>query len=70
MNAQVINKIEDLIQTLNQKQQMIANKIKLEKNYRFFESLVRGNSEIFFEDLSTKNIYHLVTHIKNTCQCD
>ena len=70
MNAQVINKIEELIQTLNQKQQIIANKIKLENNYRFFESTVRGNPEVFFEDKSNKNIYHLITYIKNICQCD
>jgi hypothetical protein len=70
MNAQVINKIEILIEFLNPKQQSIANKLKIDKNYRFFESIVRGESEVFFEDLSTKQVYHFTTHIKNVCQCD
>jgi hypothetical protein len=70
VNAQVINKIEELIQTLNQKQQIIANRTKINKNFRFFESFVGDYSEIYFEDLMTKQIYHFKTYIKSNCGCD
>lgn len=70
MNADLVNKIDILIEGLNSKQQIIANKLKINKDFRFFESMVRGNSEIFFEELSTKQIYHFSTYIKDICGCE
>jgi hypothetical protein len=70
MNADIIHKIEELVESLNGKQKTIANRLKLEKNFRFFDSEVRGKSEIFFEDLSNKHIYHFSTYVKNICQCE
>lgn len=70
MQANLINSLEIFIENLNNKQKIIANRAKINKNFRFFESIVNNNYEIYFEDLLTKQIYHFQTYIKSNCRCD
>lgn len=70
MNVEIIQRIEKTIELLNTKQQIIANRVKLNKNFRFFESQINGVNEIFFEDVSTKEIFNLVSYVKANCGCD
>lgn len=70
MNSNLINNLEILIEGLNPKQQTIANRTKLNKNFRFFEFQVSGKNEIFFEDLPTQQYFHFVTYVKTNCACD
>jgi hypothetical protein len=70
MQANLINNLENFIDTLNNKQKVIANRAKINKNFRFFESFVGDYSEIYFEDLMTKQIYHFKTYINSNCGCD
>ena len=70
MNADIIQRIDKTVEFLNPKQQIIANRLRINKNCRFFESSVNGVSEIFFEDTLTKEIYNFVSYIKSNCGCD
>lgn len=70
MTAQIIQKIDLIIECMNPKQQILANRAKLNRNFRFFESNINHSSEIFFEDLSTKEIFNFVSYIKTNCGCD
>ena len=70
MNIEIIQRLEKTIDFLNPKQQIIANRVKINKNYRFFESPINGANEIFFEDTLTKEIYNFVSYIKSNCGCD
>jgi hypothetical protein len=70
MNIKIIQKLDSIIECMNTKQQIIANRAKLNKNYRFFESQINGVDEIFFEDISTKEIFNLISYIKVNCGCD
>lgn len=70
MKASLINNLELFIESLNIKQRVIANRAKINKNFRFFEHTVTDKTEIYFEDLSTKQIYHFQTYIKSNCGCD
>lgn len=70
MQANLLNNLDNLIEGLNNKQKIIANRAKINKKFRFFESIMNNKSEIYFEDLSTKQIFHFFTYIKNNCNCD
>ena len=65
MNVEIIQRLEKTIEFLNTKQQIIANRLKINNNYRFFESPINGVDEIFFEDTLTKEIYNFVFYIKS-----
>lgn len=70
MTVEIIQKLDFIIEYMNTKQQILANRAKLNKNFRFFESNINGSSEIFFEDLSTKEIFNFISYIKSNCECD
>ncbi len=70
MNSNLINNLEILIEGLNTKQKQIANRAKVNSNFRFFETNVLGKNDVFFEDLPTKQIFHFITYIKSNCNCD
>lgn len=70
MQANLINNLENFIENLNTKQKIIANRAKINKNFRFFESNINESPEIFFEDLSTKEIFNFVSYVKTNCGCD
>ena len=70
MTVELIQKLDFMIECMNPKQQIITNRIKLNKNYRIFESTINGETEVFFQDLSTKEIFNLVSYVKANCGCD
>ena len=70
MTVEIIQKLDFIIECMNTKQQTLAKRAKLNKKFRFFESSINGSSEIFFEDISTKEIFNFVSYIKTNCGCD
>lgn len=70
MTVELIQKLGIMIESMNPKQQIIANRIKLNKNYRIFESVINNETEVFFQDLSTKEVFNLVNYVKANCGCD
>lgn len=70
MRPELIVRIENLIAGLNSKQQNIARGLFVNSNISFFETTISNNTEIFLQEKSTGNIYHFLTWIKKTCNCD
>jgi hypothetical protein len=70
MRIEIIEKLEYIITSLNSKQQSIAKSLMINTDVNFFESKVGEESEIFYSEKSTGNIYHFLTAVKKSCNCD
>jgi hypothetical protein len=70
MKIEIIKKLELLMSDLNANQQKIAKNIIINRNFIFFENTVNTKVELFFRDNTTGEIYHFLTFVKKSCNCD
>jgi hypothetical protein len=70
MNINLIQRIEDVISTLNPRQQVIARNLQIDPIFQILEMSIYGKSNIFIKDLSTNQKYEFITFVKSKCNCD
>ncbi len=68
--AHLIQKVEDLISSMNSKQQQIAKQLILDSRYEIIEMDYRNNQEVFLKELKSGELFHFLTFIKSKCNCD
>ena len=68
--ALLIQRINDLIDSMNPKQQSIARQLILDKTYDFSVNHIRNVDEIYLINKSTGESYHFLTFVKNKCNCE
>jgi hypothetical protein len=69
MTAELIIKLNNLINNLNSRQQLIAKSFLFNKKFRIYEEIIRNSNEIFIEDLENKYSCNFILFVKNKCNC-
>lgn len=69
MTFDLILKIEDVIKTLNARQQSIARQLVSDPKFSIFEQTIFDKTDLYLIDLSTNKNYNLITYIKSKCGC-
>jgi hypothetical protein len=69
MNAELILKLNLLIEDLNHTQQNIARNLSTDLNYKIFEMTVNKRTEMYIQDLKTGEKYHFVQFVRSKCNC-
>jgi hypothetical protein len=69
MTAELILKLNLLIEDLNHTQQNIARNLISDSNYKVFEMTANSRTEIYIQDLKTGQKYHFVQFVRSKCNC-
>jgi hypothetical protein len=69
MNAELILKLNLLIEDLNHTQQNIARNLSTDPNYKIFEMTANSRTEMYIQDLKTGQKYHFVQFVRSKCNC-
>lgn len=62
----LIEKINSLFATMNQKQQVIGRNLIINESFKIFEE----RNDLYLRDLKTGIIYNLNDYIKSKCNCE
>jgi hypothetical protein len=69
MTAELILKLNLLIEDLNHTQQNIARNLISDSNYKVFEMTANSRTEMYIQDLKTGQKYHFVQFVRSKCNC-
>lgn len=69
MQADIIIKVQNLIETLNSNQQIIARNLLMDSNFIINEMTINGSKDIYIKDITENNLYHFETYVKSKCNC-
>jgi hypothetical protein len=69
MNADLIMKLNVLIEELNHTQQNIARNLMIDTQYRIFEMTVNRLTDMYIQELKSGQKYHFLTFVKSKCNC-
>jgi hypothetical protein len=69
MNADLIMKLNVLIEELNHTQQNIARNLMIDTQYRIFEMTVNRLTDMYIQELKSGQKYHFLNFVKSKCNC-
>ena len=69
MNADLIMKLNVLIEELNHTQQNIARNLMIDTQYRIFEMTVNRLTDMYIQELKSGQKYHFLNFVKSKCKC-
>ncbi len=69
MRADIIIKVQNLIDTFNSNQQIIARNLLMDTKFNIDEMTINGSRDIFIRDIKENNLYHFETYVKSKCNC-
>ena len=69
MRADIIIKVQNLIDTFKSNQQIIARNLLMDTKFNIDEMTINGSRDIFIRDIKENNLYHFETYVKSKCNC-
>jgi len=70
MNADLILKLNDLIESLNSNQQDIARNLIIdEKNYLIMDTTYNRIRDIYIKNLKNNEVHNFIAFVKSKCNC-
>jgi hypothetical protein len=69
VNAELIMRLNVLIEKLNHTQQNIARNLMIDDNYQIFEMTVNRSTDMYIHELKSGQKYHFVNFVKSKCNC-
>lgn len=70
MNADLIIKLNELIDTLNSKQQDIARNLIIDKNFLIMDSTYNRHRDIYIKNLKTNEVHVFLMYVRSKCNCE
>ena len=70
MNADLIIKLNELIDTLNSKQQDIARNLIIDKNFLIMDSTYHRQRDIYIKNLKTNEVHVFLMYVRSKCNCE
>ena len=69
MSHEFLIKINNLIDTFNFNQQMIARELMINPNFHLYEDSAFGFNRILIKEKKSGNIYYFQDYVRGKCNC-
>lgn len=69
MSSELLIKIDQMMNSFNHNQQVIARNLMNNKEFQITEMFVYGKTQIVIRDLNTTEVFLFEPYVKSKCNC-